>query len=232
MSKPRRDGTPAPVDISAAIRHNLDAAREIGNSVSDGECDARTTMFICASIFADKMVDVAASSQKLSLLKAHFSAVGRAVFMAAMPDEEAVRLLHDDVKDIYAVAGMDSLGIGFSPITLAADEDYDNHNGRNYLNFISTVCRMTDRSRMAAKFGDFQTYQFLAASQQDLQKLVTASRNWDCGFELVSSKPVREGQSVPLKAMVDTTLTLEELQLLLDEVKLPFMRDSVKLVSN
>lgn len=226
---PRRDGLP--VGIAAAIMRAIEKVREVVECGPGVDSDAVVTQLVCASRFSDLMVDLSPGSQKLELLKAHFNELGRAIFTGELAVDDAARLLQDDVKDIYAVAALGELGIGYSPLTYAPDEDYDNHCGRNYVEFVSTVSRMTDRSRKAALFGEFRTYQLLAASEKDLQQVVSVSKNWDCGLELVSAKPVGEGQLSPLRATIDSTLNLEQLQRLLGEVKLPFMRESVKLAS-
>ena len=229
LSTGRRNGLPS--DISAAVTKALELARDETKELRVEGLPDSARHFHEASNFADRLTELSDATRWLHLLRDHLTAVACAAYGGKISAEEAVVLLQGSVEDVYVLAAADNLGIGFSPVAFAADEDYDNHNGRAYVDFVSTVANQVDRSRKVALHGEFKTFELLAQSEADLEQLSALSEEWDCGFEIDRVMPVPHGNATLIKATLSVTMNLERMGWFLDEANLPFMRESVRQIS-
>ncbi|MEX3983680.1 hypothetical protein AB4Y45_32380 [Paraburkholderia sp. EG287A] len=159
-------------------------------SAEGGEADWHdlTVKFVRASRLVELLTEQTDQSRSLVVIRRYLNAFGSELFGGGMKVEDAYARLKPDVEDIYAFSALDDLGIALSPVLYSAEEDYDNHCGRTYLDFVSNVNRAASRSRNVRNHGKYRRYETLAMPD-DVKKLTEASQAWDCGFELIGTEP-------------------------------------------
>ena len=217
-----------PVDVKTAIGAAFEKAYE---SVPDERGDPLTLKFVRAGVVADRLTEMNDLTRDLYLLRGYLTEVASLVFEGTLSVQEATEVLKDDIEGVYAFASLDDLGVPLSPVVYAAEEDYDNHCGSAYLDFVTRVNRNVYRSRQVAIHGEFFRYELHAASTGDLQSLQEDAKSWDCGFELVSAQPVPGDASGLLQVIIEVTAELDYIQRVLEDLNLPNMHESLKLVA-
>lgn len=220
-------GTP-PVDVPAAITAAFEGAYQ---DVPVKEDESLGTRFIRAGRVTDELTKANDLTRSLHELRMHLNALAVAVFEGTLTLAAATEMMQGDVEGVYAFASLDDLGVALSPVVCAADEDYDNHCGTAYVDFVSKVNRSVQRSRSVAIHGEFFRYELYAASLADVGLLKDDATTWDCGFALVSAEPVPGDATGRLLVVLEVTAGFDFVQRVLEDINLPFMHESVKLVA-
>jgi hypothetical protein len=216
-----------PVDVQTAISTAFEEARR---RHPDGQSSAASLKYVRASTVADKLLQISDLTRNLFLLQSHLQDIALAVFDEELSEDSAAKLLRTDIENVYAFACLDDLGLPLSPVVYAADEDYDNHCGNAYLEFVTKVNRRVHRSRSVALHGPWHQYELRAATMDDIEQLKEEAKTWDAGFELVSVNPVQGSGGALLKVVFNVTAELEYVARVLGLIEVPLMHESLKLV--
>lgn len=228
----RKLTTPRYGRITASVKDAIGAAFEKAlRDVPDERGDPQTLKYVRAGRVADRLLEMSDMTRDLFVLNAHLQNIALGVFEKRMTVAEAAELLSGDIANAYAFACLDDLGVPLSPVVYAADEDYDNHCGNAYLEFVSGVNHNVRRSRNVAIYGEFFRYELRAAAMSDVQALKEDAKSWDCGFELVSAGPAPNETSGALAVVIDVTAQLDFVQRVIKDINLPLMHESLKLVA-
>lgn len=201
----------------AAVPAMFEQARTEHGEVADE--DDLSLRHCRAGRLVEMLTEQTDQSRTLTILRRYLNAFGVAVFGGAVGVEEACARIKGDVEDIYAFSALDDLGIALSPVLFAAEEDYDNHCGRAYLEFVSTASRAATRARMTQSYGAYLRYETLAMPD-DVKKLCEAWKEWDCGFELITVEPAF-AKGAFQKVVFDMTASLEDVLECLEQENFP-----------
>lgn len=130
--------------------------------------------------------------------------------------EELVAQCRPMLEDRYVLAALNNMNLRLVPV-VTSGQDYDNSIGQGYSKFVDTVSAKVTRGRLLHMYGEFQPYTLQAASQAQVDALVTLIPECDGAIENVVVTPGTDGA---LNVQFDCTHDLDTLrEILTDELE-------------
>lgn len=201
------------MDPAAYLQRALDKGREdIKESSADmAGLEDHYAGSLMSSALRESLSRAAGDSSGLSpSLSNLITQISRDLVKGTLTDEAFIEKVRPMLLDRYAIAGLNSLNLRFSP-QVYADQDYSNAIGRAYSRFVSDVSHQVTRTRHEGTYGPFTRYVATAADADDVMMLPTALNNYDAVIEDVASSLV-DGE---LRVTFGCTLEMARLRELL-----------------